>query len=39
MNLAIFLYLKQINYPFKKAPIIILNRKMTRELEWYLERI
>ena len=39
MNLVLFLHLKQINDPFRKPPVIILNRKMTQELEWYLERI
>jgi len=39
MNLFIFLKLKEINYPFKLKPTIILNRKWNHELEWYFERL
>jgi hypothetical protein len=39
MNLFIYLKLKEINYPFRRKPVIILKRPWTHEFEWYCERM
>ena len=39
MNLVLYIHLKQINFPFRKVPVIVLKREYTHELEWYLERL
>ena len=39
MNLFFYLQLKQIDYPFKKPPTIVLHRKWNHELAWYFDRL
>ena len=38
INLFIYVKLREINYPMKRV-ILVLNRKLDHELEWYLDRI
>lgn len=39
LNLYIFLTLKEINFKFKKPPVILLPRSYDKELEWYISRL